>query len=786
MTYDIETYLDDKKIHRPYSIGLAWFEYEYGDSKFKTITKKRKSKGKKTFGNVKKTEVEKEIKTRLSRELKHVIFKSNNGTECIEQFSEFLLQNADKFKGYTCYGHNAGKFDNRLIFETLLLNSNWTILANRWVELNGDIVNLGISDMEGNTINFKDSRKLLDGSLKKLADDFKTEYRKLDDLIDHSLITRENCLENEHHDLYLKHDLYSLLEIMDNFSEQVYKAERLNITACITGASLAKKIYFNNYYDSKKHPIYTLSTKNDAYIRAGYCGGANLMFKMGEVNTPVYYYDKTSLYPSCGRMPLPFGKCVDVDFSLIPVKTKYKVLLIHAERPDNKEYLKEIRLSDELDPIQKITDLNPDERKELLNLVDEIINLEPDKEYLKANLDLTFINKTETKYNPSFNEDGTKATPGTIDTEFFGFFKAWVRTKDYNAMPIHALKRDSKLNFCILDEWTLMTGVPSIEINYDIYEYKFIDGKHFKKATFMKSAFTNNFNKKALADENKQTALKSAYKIAVNSLYGVWGLKTENRDGITITPKTEKAYRRYLHNNTLVDYTTIGETDINRVCRTLEVKDFNVGISSMIASYARLELFETINDIKNKGGRVYYCDTDSIMTDLNLSLHSDLLDKWRPDRTGKAMGSLKNEANDMVEKQIGKEGLAELLERENGDISFNCGVFTGLKQYALYKEYEYKGVNYVIDMGKLKGYNSKDKKLEYKDMKDISDGKILNQSVEQWIGGKDTFTKEKDPFTIRIRKINKRFRKLYTKGIINEDGDITPLLISSFNTDNEE
>ena len=89
-------------------------------------------------------------------------------------------------------------------------------------------------------------------------------------------------------------------------------------------------------------------------------------------------------------------------------------------------------------------------------------------------------------------------------------------------------------------------------------------------------------------------------------------------------------------------------------------------------------------------------------------------------------------------------------------------------------------------MGKLKGYNSKDKKLEYKDMKDISDGKILNQSVEQWIGGKDTFTKEKDPFTIRIRKINKRFRKLYTKGIINEDGDITPLLISSFNTDNEE
>ncbi len=56
-----------------------------------------------------------------------------------------------------------------------------------------------------------------------------------------------------------------------------------------------------------------------------------------------------------------------------------------------------------------------------------------------------------------------------------------------------------------------------------------------------------------------------------------------------------------------------------RVIKDLTIKDFNVGIATTIASYGRLKLASCINVIRKVGGSVYYCDTDSIICDINLN-----------------------------------------------------------------------------------------------------------------------------------------------------------------------
>jgi hypothetical protein len=78
------------------------------------------------------------------------------------------------------------------------------------------------------------------------------------------------------------------------------------------------------------------------------------------------------------------------------------------------------------------------------------------------------------------------------------------------------------------------------------------------------------------------------------------------------------------------------------VIKDLTIKDFNVGIASAIASYSRLKLCSAINAIKIVGGSVYYCDTDSIICDINLNDYPEFKNEFQWDGNGTELGSLKN------------------------------------------------------------------------------------------------------------------------------------------------
>ena len=775
-TYDIETHRDADGIHRPHYLGIAKYEYEFKTEEKKTF-RKVKSKGKKNFGKI--TQKEGTIKI-LTPSKKKEWYKLFRGFECIHDFINYLYENRAMYNGFVFYAHNGAKFDFRLIFNTLL-GSNFSFDTSAFVETNGGIISAGFIsyDEEGNkcTIRFLDSYRLLPASLKKLCMDFKTPHQKLDGTIDHETVTRENCLLDPLLEPYLINDVLGLLEVIDIFGREVYEDRKLDISTCLTGASLSKKLFFTNYYNPDNYPLYTMSDEHDIFIRSGYNGGRVECNFIGEIKGPVYYYDFTSLYPDVGRSLLPYGKPVEYDFSKEIKTTQF--LYINATNADRTKTItdKLTVIGAELGkPFFRQTEAFQTEYKILAQ--ERIRILSNDNIEFLNNMRITIIEAEEITDNIILDDNKEPHRPGQLPQGFFGFVEADIRTKDRTAIPVHSIKNEGRLIFPVFENWTRLTGVFTPEINTDIYEYKFIRGLKFKAGSFLKKFFNDCFIKKAQAKEQGKLALSNAYKIIANSGYGFFGLKYRGVDGIEITKTEDHAYRLYLHNDTLINWTTHGKIDINRVKKDLTVTNFNVGVASAIASYARLKLWRCMTDINKAGGRVYYLDTDSIITDLNFSKYPDLMNVYIPDGVGDDLGTLKNEAVEKVQKLgLTKQQTENIRLTEGGQIYFDSVILTGLKQYALYKNLNYEGKDHRIEIVKLKGYNQSKKALVYDDMKKIANGETLEQTATQWLSGKNTFLDEYDPFTITNRDIKKRFKRVYTKGKVLDNGKVVPLNI---------
>lgn len=240
------------------------------------------------------------------------IFK---GFDCLNRMFKSLYEEGDKINGYTFYAHNGGKFDHHVLMQHGLFNlENWDVenLQCR----GGKIMKIAlISKDKKYKVKLLDSLCMLSGSLKALLDECGTEHRKLD--FDHSTITIENCLEQDGLDDYQHNDVLGLLELMSIFADTVWKEMKINVTDCLTAASLAKRNFLQNYYPKNKAFVYRLPRIADQYIRNGYNGGRVEAFKIGYLKGKFYYYDVTSLYPAEMRQKMPCDKPIVVTREMI-------------------------------------------------------------------------------------------------------------------------------------------------------------------------------------------------------------------------------------------------------------------------------------------------------------------------------------------------------------------------------------------------------------------------------------------------------------------------------------
>ena len=726
-------------------------------------------------------------------------FKSFDGENCIAKFFDFLYKNRAEFSAFTFYAHNAGKFDLLLLLNEYIYENTtkWLIDEESVIVLNGAYLNMeliskGMLEGEGEggfntdppTIRFRDSLRLLPMSLEKLGIDFNVPHKKngKDLEVNFDEINLENCYGKAKHSpaelfkskdffidltqrVYCDYDTICLLECLNIFNNDIYDAMNIDMTGCLTGASLSKQNFFKNYYNKKHIPIYHMNKEFDAFCREGYMGGRCEAHFIGEHSDKCYYYDFTSLYPDVGRRRLPYGR---------PKK-------VEGRRVDrwNKHY--------------------------------------------KQNKGLPLI---------------------------IGMMKFRIRTKDFDALPIHGIKINSKLIFPHFENWTELT-LWSNEFNYanslNIYEYELIEAVHFgdremmrkdDKESFweegiLKSFFEDAVEKKALAKKDKKPALAQSYKIVANSGYGFWGLNANGddgfgRDGVEIIPKDDLSFWEMLKKGEVNNVGSVGEYTIVRTTKPMPCKDFNVSIASAISSEARIKIHKFMNAIKRVGGKLLYCDTDSCICDTKLCDYPELMEEFCWDGTGEALGSMKNEAEEKLEKYFKKiiekdryktnrkykgEPKAELkklmkkqLDLDGGEYHFDKGIIAGCKQYCLHKT--------TFDGGEVIAEASKGCKrsLDYSDFHHLLYGSkmeeqkkyedvIREKKGDDWVApagfrlyekqtqfrsGLIEHIKEGDCCDVRIVQLDKSMRVNYLKGkvedVVGSDGVrqkgvVKPLLI---------
>ena len=318
--WDIETSLNARNEHVPYACSIAWFEYKFGQDIINERKKKVVRKGVTTWKTI-------EVRTKNITESKPVE-QQFWGTNCLQNMTSFIHQNKEIFNNCTLYAHNGGKYDLPLAIKKAFIESpDFQILGKGCVELNNSWIGFtlrGKTDRDFK-LHFRDSFSILPMSLAKLTRELKVKHQKLTETVTHSDITLINYNTFPQLPLYLTHDVFGLLEVVQIFGVSVFTDLGIDITKCFTGASLSKMNYFKNYYDSSK-PVFKLSDENDRFIRNSYFGGRVECFQMGEIKK-AYYYDFTSLYPDVGRKRLPYGKPTIVPLknaSTLPYRTVKK------------------------------------------------------------------------------------------------------------------------------------------------------------------------------------------------------------------------------------------------------------------------------------------------------------------------------------------------------------------------------------------------------------------------------------------------------------------------------
>lgn len=680
--------------------------------------------------------------------------KTFGGKDCIRKWMKWLFTNRKKFSGYTLYAHNAGKFDLLLVLGEYLLENDefWKIDTESLIVLNGAYLNLIMFSEEEDdtfTIALKDSYRLLPASLDKLCAEFDVEHKKLTGAVDFNEMNIENCYGGKvdcpnnklfssdkfrlelGNVVYCNWDCVGLLEVMNTFKEEVYKNMGfINITDCLTGASLSKKNFFLSYYDGINRPIYSMNEKYDTFCRNGYYGGRNEAFFIGEFMGKVYYNDFTSLYPDVGRCRLPYGK--------------------------PKRWTK----------------------KEVSN----------------------WNERYKSGKNPQL---------------CIGIVKMKVKTKDFTILPLHAIKREGKLLFPHLENETEMYLWYN-EFLYGNslgqYEYELIDAISFgdpvysikksEKETFWNEGvlhdfFNDAFEKKGKAKAEGKLALAQCYKIVANSGYGFWGLNArgdnnEGRDGMEILKCDDDSFWDLLDKGYVSNMNRVGKYTLVRTSKPMPVKDFNVAIAAAICSEARIKIHKYMCAIK-KVGNILYCDTDSCISDVDITKHPNIMKEFcwdgfiDPDTAGDDLGSMKNEAVEKLEKyfkkkimkdnptldermdkpiikKMLKEHMKKQREADGGDdFYFDKGIIAGCKQYCLLKT--------TYDGGKIEASAAKGvaRSLDYTDFHHL----LYGSKMEEQRKYEELIKKEKPDWVApegnRIYERQHQFRS----GLINHiEGDV--------------
>ena len=729
----------------------------------------------------------------IKREIDTISTKTFGGENSISKWLDYVSDNIGKFHDYTFYAHNGGKFDLLLILNEYILdnNTNWSISPEFLIVLNGAYLNMILVHKDSTpdnplTITFKDSLKLLPQGLGKLTEEFDVAHKKIGEVVNHDDVNIKNCFggkvdtdpktffSNEKFKIelsqkvYCNYDCIGLLEMLNDFNDTIYNRCGFSITGCITGATLAKNNFLNNYYDGDTAPIYNMCDKYDRLCRDGYYGGRNESLFIGREKKKLYYFDFTSLYPHTARFRVPYGRPYELHSEDIENLNKRGKEKGWEEALKNNFPLGMIRVK------MKTTDTT---KLPLHGIKRDGKLLFPNYENWTENTLWT----SEMVYGASLN---------MYDYEILGAVCFAPPDRNYGGdlekqdRGIWSMRKDEKEDF-----WSSPNGV-------------------------LKDFFEDAFRGKADAKREGKLALAFAEKIIANSGYGFWGINVngrdgEGRDGLEIIPEDDETIWNLIKREEVVNVNKKGNYNIIRTCKKLEVKNFNVAIAAAICAEARMLLHKLLSAVREEGGNIYYMDTDSCIIDI--PLNKRLIEEFDWDienecrSFGEDLGTLKNECVEKLEKYFKKRiekgdfmmpfdnnklryynkaetkaKVKELVKIEidanDGELYFDKGIFGGCKQYCLHKTLIYKepnGKNGEVIANAFKGCK---RSLDYSDYEHLIFGTKIEEQrkIEEEIKSRNPNFKAPEGY--RLYEKQSQFRSsIITHIADNGTGAYTPI-----------
>ena len=617
-------------------------------------------------------------------------YKDTKEDDIFIKFVDFI----DNIKQDTIfYAHNSGKFDSVILISVLLQKFK----IDKFLDSNGRIINISFRNKKKFNISFRDSINFICFSLANACDAFKTKTKKLIDTVKHNLININNCFKGS-------------TELIEGKTIYEYTSEYLK-NDCISLRELMfifndiiKNAYGFNAWDVFTNAGIARRVFLDKYYKPETSQIYHLRRDIDAEIRAYYNGGRNEVFKTLG---ITKGPLYYVDFtSLYPYVMQKKYY-----------------------PVGEMEIITPEDKH-------------------------------------------------TYNYDWFGFVKVNFKHNENNTIkPYHPIKHNGKLIFANVAEFQTAIFTTE-EIKYSLannlnYTYEFIKVYHYKeKKHIFKDMIKDLFKMKSEAEEKGNEALRTISKIIINSSYGFWGINYYSRNQNIIKSnevnntkgKSEEYIKEKidkLKNNVLMGYLTegklinhidMGKHSLYQIEDEIEPGAANVGLAFFVAAYGRTELYDLMRDIEKNKGNILYCDTDSVICDLNIYEVKEIKNKFIRSNN-KLIGELTNEASPYYEKLLKKAGYDK--KEINKFITKHTPHFTELitianKFYYLGLKFEYKGIEYKAEIKKGKGINLKNKYLNKsidKENKIITFDNIDNE-------GHNEMTRKEYKYLIKGYKLN--------------------------------
>ncbi len=508
---------------------------------------------------------------------------------CLRPIAEFAKHLMDwKYDKMLLYAHNGSGFDFKLLLADFI-DTGWIFKGRA---INGPYDSIGrvslyhpnvkkeinyvnakgkqVTRTKYLTITLSDSMMLLPGKLSNITKGFNVTHAKLD--FDTLSVTHLNYQEKTDEMLkYLKYDCMGLYEVLTKFDKVLQDSIDTNIRNSPTTTSLSISYFLRKFYDITEAPIFNVDIETEAFIKKAYFGGRTEAFYIGHFKAPpdhlIASLDINSSYPFQCTKDLPCGQPFFYSFpqDFIPNSPLPKV-------KGKREYFKQ--------------------------------------KFLAPRFATSLLPKSYTPCYENFEET------------FFGVMKCKVATYPQDEdIPLLGCRYNERLVF----PWVKVGKQQDFyitSIEYDFiqqhnlpYTIKPIEGYHFKRVPFARKFMLENYKiRKQKGKIEGDKFMDVLYKLIMNSWYGRTAMR-RIRPSICFYHSQDQDYlmKRFNYRKNLI---AAHRYKNQAIVKTEQFADVNMAapqIATFVTAYGRMQLYEGFMAVKKVGGKVLYCDTDSIL-----------------------------------------------------------------------------------------------------------------------------------------------------------------------------